>query len=245
MNAFGLAFSRKSDDMDYWWYAWLGANGVDGNTKLWDENGKSRFNTPEGIAATQFLVDLAQKYKAVNPDYITASRDADLQSLFYADKLAMLETGSWFPTLLKNNAPDMQVGIAPIPVAKEGMKPVTAFWPDAVMMFKQSKNPEAAAKFLQWMYSKENRLKFAKQRGVIPERIDVGADPAYAVGDTEKFFVEQLKTARNAYETPFPATLYKVYTEAENLVGRAVAGEITAEEAMKQAAEFADKTNGK
>jgi multiple sugar transport system substrate-binding protein len=244
-NAIGLAFSRASDDMDYWWYAWLGANGADGNTKLWDENGKSRFNTPEGIAATQFLVDLAQKYKAVNPDYITAGRDADLQTLFYNSKLAMLETGSWYPTLLKNNAPDLQVGIAPIPVAKAGMKPVTAFWPDAVMMFKQSKHPEEAAKFLEWMYSKENRLLFAKQRGVIPERIDVGTDPAYAVSDTEKFFVDQLKTAKNAYETPFPATLYKVYTEAENLVARAVSGEITAEEAMKQAAEFADKTNGK
>ena len=98
--------------MDYWWYAWLGANGADGNTKLWDENGKSRFNTPEGIAATQFLVDLAQKYKAVNPDFVTAGRDADLQPLFYNSKLAMLETGSWYPTLLKNNAPDLQVGIA-------------------------------------------------------------------------------------------------------------------------------------
>jgi multiple sugar transport system substrate-binding protein len=245
MNAFGLAFSRASDDMDYWWYAWLGANGADGNTKLWDENGKSRFNTPEGIAATQFLVDLAQKYKAVNPDYVTASRDADLQSLFYNSKLAMLETGSWYPTLLKNNAPDLQVGIMPIPVAKAGMTPVTAFWPDAVMMFKQTKHPQEAAKFLEWMYSKENRLLFAKQRGVIPERIDVGADPAYAVSDTEKFFVEQLKTAKNAYETPFPATLYKVYTEAENLVAQAVDGQITAEEAMKQAAEFADKTNAK
>jgi multiple sugar transport system substrate-binding protein len=245
MNAFGLAFSRKSDDMDYWWYAWLGANGADGNTKLWDENGKSRFNTPEGIAATQFLVDLAQKYKAVNPDFTTASRDADLQTLFYNSKLAMLETGSWYPTLLKNNAPDLQVGIAPIPVAKAGMKPVTAFWPDAIMMFKQSKHPKEAAKFLEWMYGKENRLLFAKQRGVIPERIDVGADPAYAVGDTEKFFVEQLQTAKNAYETPFPATIFKVYTQAETLVGRAVAGEISAEEAMKQAAEFADKTNGK
>jgi multiple sugar transport system substrate-binding protein len=244
-NAFGLAFSRASDDMDYWWYAWLGANGADGNTKLWDENGKSRFNTPEGIAATQFLVDLAQKYKAVNPDYITASRDADLQTLFYNSKLAMLETGSWYPTLLKNNAPDLQVGIAPIPVAKAGMKHVTAFWPDAVMMFKQTKHPKEAAKFLEWIYSKDNRLLFAKQRGVIPERIDVGTDPAYAVSDTEKFFVEQLKTAKNAYETPFPATLYKVYTEAETLVGKAVAGEITAAEAMKQAAEFADKTNGK
>ena len=245
MNAFGLAFSRASDDMDYWWYAWLGANGADGNTKLWDENGKSRFNTPEGIAATQFLVDLAQKYKAVNPDYVTAGRDQTLQPLFYNSKLAMLETGSWYPTLLKNNAPDLQVGIAAIPVAKAGMKHVTAFWPDAIMMFKQTKHPKEAAKFLEWMYGKENRLLFAKQRGVIPERIDVGTDPAYAVGDTEKFFVEQLQTARNAYETPFPATIYKVYTEAENLVARAVSGEITAEEAMKQAAEFADKTNGK
>ena len=245
MNAFGLAFSRASDDMDYWWYAWLGANGADGNTKLWDENGKSRFNTPEGIAATQFLVDLAQKYKAVNPDFVTAGRDQTLQPLFYNSKLAMLETGSWYPTLLKNNAPDLQVGIAAIPVAKAGMKHVTAFWPDAIMMFKQSKHPKEAAKFLEWMYGKENRLLFAKQRGVIPERIDVGTDPAYAVGDTEKFFVEQLQTAKNAYETPFPATIYKVYTEAENLVARAVAGEITAEEAMKQAAEFADKTNGK
>jgi multiple sugar transport system substrate-binding protein len=245
MNAFGLAFSRASDDMDYWWYAWLGANGADGNTKLWDKNGKSRFNTPEGIAATQFLVDLAQKYKAVNPDFVTAGRDQTLQPLFYNSKLAMLETGSWYPTLLKNNAPDLQVGIAAIPVAKAGMKHVTAFWPDAIMMFKQTKHPKEAAKFLEWMYGKENRLLFAKQRGVIPERIDVGTDPAYAVGDTEKFFVEQLKTAKNAYETPFPATIYKVYTEAENLVARAVAGEITAEEAMKQAAEFADKTNGK
>ena len=245
MNAFGLAFSRASDDMDYWWYAWLGANGADGNTKLWDENGKSRFNTPEGIAATQFLVDLAQKYKAVNPDFVTAGRDQTLQPLFYNSKLAMLETGSWYPTLLKNNAPDLQVGIAAIPVAKAGMKHVTAFWPDAIMMFKQTKHPKEAAKFLEWMYGKENRLLFAKQRGVIPERIDVGTDPAYAVGDTEKFFVEQLQTAKNAYETPFPATIYKVYTEAETLVARAVAGEITAEEAMKQAAEFADKTNGK
>ena len=212
---------------------------------LWDENGKSRFNTPEGIAATQFLVDLAQKYKAVNPDFITASRDADLQPLFYNSKLAMLETGSWYPTLLKNNAPDLQVGIAAIPVAKAGMKHVTAFWPDAVMMFKQSKHPKEAAKFLEWMYGKENRLLFAKQRGVIPERIDVGADPAYAVGDTEKFFVEQLQTARNAYETPFPATLSRSTPRPRTWWPSAVAGEITAEEAMKQAAEFTDKTNGK
>lgn len=244
MTGIGITFSRKSDDMDYWWYAWLGANGAGKNLSLWGEKGKSRFNTPEAIQATQFLVDLAQKHKITNADIPTAGRDEELQPLFYAGKLAMLETGSWFPTLLAKNAPDLPYGIATLPVAKAGMTPVTAFWPDCVMLFKQSKHPEEAATFLKFMFSKENRLLFAKQRGVIPERTDVGQDPAYAVSDTEKFFVKQLATAYNAYETPFPATLYKVYTEAETLVGRAVMGEISAEEAMKKAAEFADKTNG-
>jgi hypothetical protein len=72
----------------------------------------------------------------------------------------------------------------------------------------------------------------------------VGADPAYAVSDVEKFFVQSLETAHNVYATPWPATFYQTGTEAETLVGRALAGEITAEEAMVQAAEFADKTNG-
>jgi multiple sugar transport system substrate-binding protein len=240
---FGMTFSRKSDDMDYWWYAWLGANGAGANLSLWTSDGHSRMNTPEAIQATQFLVDLNQKYKVCNTDTATAGRDEDLQPLFYAGKLAMLETGSWFPTLLKKNAPDIQYGLAPLPVAKAGMTSVTAFWPDAVMMFQKSQHQKEAATMLQYMYSKENRLLFAKQRGVIPERIDVGQDPAYAVSDTERLFVAALATAYNAYETPRPDTIYKCYTEFETQVGRSVAGEISAEEAMKNSAAFADKTN--
>jgi multiple sugar transport system substrate-binding protein len=244
MTGFGMTFARKNDDMDYWWYAWLGANGGDANVSIWDENGKSRFGTPEAIAATQWLADLNLKHKVANNDIPSAGRDDGLQPLFYAGKLAMLQTGSWYPTLLKNNAPDLKYGIETIPVAKEGMKPITAFWPDAVMMFKQSKNQEAAAEFLQYMFNADNRLLFAKQRGVIPERIDVGTDPEYAVSDTEKFFVEQLQTAWNVYATPFPANLYDEYTFAENNVGKAVMGEIPVEQAMKEIVEYIDKKNG-
>jgi ABC-type glycerol-3-phosphate transport system substrate-binding protein len=244
MTGIGLAFSRKSDDMDYWWYAWFGVVGGDGDLSIWTEDGHSRYNTPEAIQATQYLVDLVQEYKITNTDFSTAGRDEELQPLFYAGKLAMLQTGSWFPTLITNNAPDLAYDLSMPPVAKAGMTPATGFWPDSVIMFKQTKHPEAAAKFLQAMFSAENRLAFAKQRGVIPERIDVGQDPAYAVSDVEEFFVKSLATAHNVYATPWPATFYTTGTEAETLVGRALAGEITAEEAMTQAAEFADKTNG-
>jgi ABC-type glycerol-3-phosphate transport system substrate-binding protein len=244
MTGNGMVFSRASDDLDYWWYAWLGANGADANVSLWEPDGKSRFAAPEAIEATQWLADLNLKHKIVNADVASGGRDGELQPLFYAGKLAMLQTGSWFPTLLKNNAPDLAYSLVTIPVKTAGMKPITGFWPDAVAMFSQSKNKEAAAEFLQYMFNYDNRLLFAKQRGVIPERIDVGASPDYAVSDTEKFFVEQLKTAWNVYETPFPATLPQTNIEAEAQILRAVLGEISAEEAMKNAAAFADKTNG-
>ena len=105
-------------------------------------------------------------------------------------------------------------------------------------------NPEAAGQLLEFMFSTKNRLDFAKQRGVIPERIDVGQDPAYAVSEVEKFFVQALATAYNVYSTPWPATYYKTGTQVETLLGRAAAGELSAEDAMKQAADFCDKTNG-
>ncbi len=63
------------------------------------------------------------------------------------------------------------------------------------------------------------------------------------MGGTEKFFVNALGTAYNAYETPRPDTIYKIYTEFETQVGRAVAGEISAADAMKNSAAFADRTN--
>jgi hypothetical protein len=59
----------------------------------------------------------------------------------------------------------------------------------------------------------------------------------------EKFFVSQLPFAHNTYESPFPKTYNTTLQNAEVLIGRACAGELTAEDAMKQAAAFCDKTN--
>jgi multiple sugar transport system substrate-binding protein len=244
MTGYGMTFARKNDDMDYFWYAFIGVDGADGNNKLWDENKKSRLASDQAIKAVQWLADLNLKHKITNADIPAAGRDDGLQPLFSAGKLAMLQTGSWFPTLLKQTAPDLQYALGDIPLSKPGLKPITAFWPDCVMAFKKSKDQAAVSEFLQWMFNKENRLTFAKQRGVIPERIDVGEDPRYLTSDIEKHFVAALQTAVSAYDSPFPANLYDNYTVAETLVGRAVMGELPVEEALKQAAAEIDKKNG-
>ena len=116
----------------------------------------------------------------------------------------MLETGSWFPTILKQQAPEIPYGVAKLPMADATIPYHNAFWPDAVVMFKQSQHQDAAVKFLEFQFNKENRLAFAQQRGVIPERIDVGQDPAFADNETVQFFVEELKSAVNVYAAPYP-----------------------------------------
>ncbi len=245
MTGYGQTFSMKSDGLDYWFYAWYGVIGGEGNLSIWKEDGRSRVADPEAIEATQWCVDLTQKYKITNNDYTTAGRDEELQPLFYAGKLAMLITGSWYPTLLQKNAPDIVYGLGMPPVKVAGMKPATGFWPDALMVFKQTKYPEESAKVLEFLFNKDNRLAFAKQRGVIPERIDVGMDPEYAVSDVEKFFVKSLETAHNVYETPWPENYFQtVNLGFETEVARAVAGEITAEEACKNGVEIIDTANG-
>src|SRR5205814_2922510 len=162
----------------------VGVIGGDGDLNKWGKDKKTRIASPEGLQAAQFMVDLTLNDKVTQPNPVNAGRDEDLQPLFMAGKLAIVETGSWFPAIIGRNAPDLKFDVMPLPVSKPGLKSANVFWPDAVMMYKQSKNKEAAAELLKFMYSKENRLLWAKQRGVVPERTDVGQDPQYA---TSKF----------------------------------------------------------
>jgi ABC-type glycerol-3-phosphate transport system substrate-binding protein len=234
---------------DYWWYAWVGAIGGGNNLSKWTEDGHSRIAEPEGIAAVQYLADLVLTDQVAQPSPANANRDADLQPLFLAGQMAILETGSWMPTIISNDAPDLQFDVAPLPVAEAGMNHANAFWPDCVMMANQSQHKELAAELLKFMFNAENRLAFALQRGVIPERIDVGADPGYLdpndpLTKFKEFFVKELATAHNVFETPWPAT----GNEDENAINNALAqiwlGEKSVEEALTAAAQETDARHG-
>ncbi len=240
----GIGVSGPSGGSDYWWYAWIGAIGGDGNLSRWDENKRSRVASEPGIQAVQFLVDLARTDKVTQPNPVNAGRDEDLQPLFLAGKLAILQTGSWFPTILQHDAPQLKFDVAPIPVAKAGMKGVNAFWPDCVMMFKQSKNKDAATDLLMFMFNAPNRLDFAKQRGVVPERTDVGADPRYATSKFEKFFVKELERSYNVMLTPWPASGTEDGRAINDGVAKALLGEKSVKDAMQEAATAIDKRHG-
>ena len=148
------------------------------------------------------------------------------------------------PTMLKEQAPDLSYGFNKLPMANASVPYHNAFWPDAVVMFKKSQNKAAAAKFLEYQFNKENRLAFAQQRGVIPERIDVGAGSGLRQQPTvAKFFVDQLKVSVNVYAAPFPHEEQAFQIRSAELA-KAFLGEKSPKEAMDSAAEQIDTLNG-
>lgn len=234
---------------DYWWYAWVGANGGGNRLSRWTEDGHSRVGGEEGIRAAQFLADIVLTDQTAQPSPVSANRDADLQPLFLGGQMAILETGSWMPTIIKNDAPDLKFALAPLPVAEAGMKHGNVFWPDCVMMAKQSQQKEAAAELLKFMFNAENRLQFALQRGVIPERVDVGQDPAYLdpndpLTEFKAFYVKELEAAHNVFETPWPATGSEDDVTIDNALAKIWLGEASVEEAMTEAARLTDERHG-
>jgi ABC-type glycerol-3-phosphate transport system substrate-binding protein len=239
----GIGVSGPSGGGDYWWYSWIGAIGAGNNLSRWGDDKRSLAANDHGIAAVQNLVDLSRKYKATQQSPVNAGRDEDLQPLFLSGKLAILATGSWFPTILQHDAPKLAFDVVPIPIATSGLKHANVFWPDAVMMFSAAKQKDAATQLLEFMYSKQNRLDFAKQRGVVPERADVGTDPTYAVTKYDKFFFQQLENSYNVFQTPWPASGTADDKTIQSGVAKALLGEKSVKDAMQEAASTIDKSH--
>jgi len=234
---------------DDWWYAWVGTIGAGNNLSIWKEDGKTRIADEEGIAAMQFLADLVLKDKVVQPSPESANRDSDLQPLFLGGQCAILETGSWFPTIIHHDSPNLKFDLAPLPVRDASLKHANAFWPDAVMMSGASQHKEEAGKTLEFMFNADNRLKWALQRGVIPERTDVGNDPRYLdpsspVTPYNKFYVQEVQTAHNVFETPWPASGTEDETDRNNAITKIWLGEASVEDALRAAAASIDKRHG-
>jgi len=234
---------------DTWWYAWIGAHGAGANLSPWTEDGHSRIASEEGIAAVQYLTDMVLIDKTSQPAPHNANRDADLQPLFLAKQMAMLETGSWMPTIISNDSPDLQYDLAQLPVIDGAMKHPNVFWPDCVMMAQQSKHKEQAAELLKFMFNAENRLQFALQRGVIPERIDVGQDTKYLdpndpLTKFKEFYVKELATAHNVFLTPWPATGSEDENSRTNALARIWLGEVSVAEGLAAAAKEIDERHG-
>lgn len=133
------------------WLSLLWGNGGD----VFDANWKPVFNSPQGVEATQFYVDLLRTYNLTAPASTTWA-EADAVTEFSQGRAAMFVGWSWIYSSFTNkaNPPEVvnNVGFVPAP-GWQGKPAVTyaQIWPTGIL--KSSKKQEAAFEYLRWLTS--------------------------------------------------------------------------------------------
>ena len=141
---------------------------------------KAFFDTPEVIAAYQKVIDLTFKLK-VSPT--AATTEAMGGSAFFAGKAAMLVGGGW--NISGTDELKFKVGIAAIPKGgNENVRDV--LWIDPYWIFKSSKAPEAAFKYITFLVRDDIQKKMIEASDGLPPS-------NYKVLDTYAPFFKNIK----------------------------------------------------
>ena len=193
-------------------------------------------NSPENVEGIEFLNQLVTEDKLTNPEPTAINRD-ELQKVFGAGQLGMMITANFLPTILAQEAPDLNYGVAPIPV-NEGAEPFNLGVQDFLMVFRSTEHPEAVSKFLDYFYEDENYEEFMALEGMLPATETAGESMA-AKDELTAQFIEQLPLAK-FYPLSDPA-FTEIRLETIKAVQQVFLGEKTAQEALDDLQQVAEQ----
>ncbi len=197
--------------------------------EMFDESGKPTVNSPEGIAALKFMLELG-KYSP--PGYASFNADEVNAHLLQGTAAMSINWPAWISPI-NDPAKSKVIGKMEFTVMPGAAKPGRAEIGNWLISIPRSaKNADAAFDFLVWATNAE-QMKRSAMRGNPPTRKSVFTDaellakfPAYPA---------QLRSLENS--RPRPRT--PAWNEIENAFGiylsKANSGELSPEEAMNQA----------
>ncbi|HZG85582.1 ABC transporter substrate-binding protein [Paenibacillus sp.] len=132
---------------------------------------------PDNAIFQQFqqLMDTTMEYGNENP--LTTDYNTQV-TLFASGKAAMLQQGNWVESMIADIAPDLNIGILPMPINDEPASDrIVAGVPNNWAVNKNSEHVEAAKTFLNWMVSSETAQRYmTEQFGFIPAFDNISTD---------------------------------------------------------------------
>ena len=133
--------------------------------KLIDESGKAAFDTPQGIAAFRYWVELYQE-KLLPPEVLTQGHRYGVE-LYQAGETALLSSGAEFLSAISNNAPTIAEVSAAAPqiTGKTGKKNVAVM---NLAIPRNTEKPDEALQYALYITNTKNQLEFAQQANVLP-----------------------------------------------------------------------------
>jgi len=197
--------------------------------EMFDTAGKPTVNTPEGIAALKFMLELG-KYSP--PGYASFNADDVGAHLLQGSAAMSINWPAWISSFSDETKSKVigKMAFTTLPGATKTGQAEIGNWLIAIP--KDSRNSEAATDFLLWATSAE-QMKLSAQRGNPPTRKSLFQDKELV----SKFpsYPAQFKSLESA--RPRPRT--PQWNEIENAFGiylsKANSGELSPEEAMNQA----------
>lgn len=221
---FGYAFDAKGVQAFRYFGFFLWNNGGD----FFDADGKAAFNSPEGVEALQFLADLASSGAIPDP---TGTALEDFQPLFQTGRLGMMIDGNFFDAAMADKAPDVNYGVAAVPVSGSDVQPVTWGVTDTLVINKNT-DPALASVVLSCLYKPEVRTEFDTNEGLLPVLKSQASDPAFA-DERSQAWLSLLESARFDPLNPNYAQMQELVKTA---MQEALKGTKSAQQALDDAA---------
>lgn len=180
-GVFGMAVgSPKNEEATFQFMPWmLSAGGT-----------YDKVNSKAVIKAATLWMNLIQDKSMSKETPLWGQGDAQKQ--FSAEKVAMFEGGPWMVTQIQQDNPNLDFGVALIPVDK---KEASVLGGENLGIVAGSKNIDAAWKFLQFIGDFDTMKEFISQTGYFPPRSDVAKEKEWTDDPIKKVFAEQMATA--------------------------------------------------
>jgi multiple sugar transport system substrate-binding protein len=227
-HTYGWAYVNDGSEDTVWRF--LAMLWQAGGQLLTPDNSKPAFDSPAGEAALQQLHDMSVVDKSVYLD----QGNGNYLNLFNSGKIAMLWTGPWDLSSINSN---IKYGVTYLPAYKPGDHQ-TISGPDLYMLFDHSASHTAAAfKFITWLTSAQEHLKFAIATGDLPVRQSETKLPGYQTFlkkyPAEKVFVSNLDNVKNV--RPNIASYGQVSSIIGTMVQSVLLGQASPQDALNQA----------
>jgi multiple sugar transport system substrate-binding protein len=221
-----------STEAAYYWYPWLWQAGGD---TLSSDGKDVAFDSPEGVEAAQFYVNLAQKYAP--PDYL-ASDSWNGRVAFASGKVGMYVAGSWFAGQMLSEFPDIEGKWATAPLPKGDAGCATTLAGDSLVMLGSTKQQDASWLWMEFLSRPENMTTWTigeptttllPPRASLLQSDQLAKDKPFLQG-----FADDMGCAvTSTVEQPKWGEVEQVLNEK---LGEAMYGDISPEDALQQAA---------
>ncbi len=199
---------------------------------------KAAFNTPQGIKAFEFFVDLYQN--DLIPREVLTEGHGKAIDMYQAGQLAILASGPQFLNKVEENAPDVLKATKSGPqiTGASGKKNTAAM---NLVVPKQSEHQEEAVKFSLFMTNAENQVEFDKIVPILPSIESALEDPYFnelpedptPIDEARIVSAEQLKESEVL--VPPMENYEELKTSINEALHAAMLGKMTPEKAVEQA----------